>query len=254
MENIFYEYEKSFDKIIERLIALNNPLWRGFITINSPIKENPDILFIGINPGDGLSKEQGRVAFRTTQMYSDNFPFDRDGLSVENLKCRADGSIELDLFTDGNYDDGIWYNCRCKNSYIRNLLKIISKVAEYNTGEHFSKGIKPKWYDRLGKRIMVLNINPIVTKDVADLKTLMKAINVDNWQEIIHPLRILVRDSIKPKTIVFMGIEAYNDFIRNNERESGTIFGIPYITVNRGYGWGSTAYLESIAKKIADNL
>ncbi|MFI3240826.1 MAG: hypothetical protein R3Y22_09650 [Bacteroidales bacterium] len=254
MENIFYEYEKSFDKIIEKLITLNNPLWRGFITVNSPIVENPDILFIGINPGDGLFKEQGKVAFRTTQLYSELFPFDRDDYSVENLKFRDDGQIELDYFTDGNYTDGVWYNCRCKNQYVSNMLKIISKVAEYKTGEHFIKGVKPKWYDRLGKSVMVMNINPIVTKDVADLKTLMKAINVDNWQDIILPLRILVRDTIKPKTIVFMGVSAYCDFIRDGERKVDRIFGIPHITVNRSYGWGSTAYLESIAKNIVDNI
>ena len=57
----FITYQDSYIKIVEELISGYNKKrykeWKGFITLDGPVVEQPDILFIGINPGSGLYEE-----------------------------------------------------------------------------------------------------------------------------------------------------------------------------------------------------
>ncbi len=262
MEQKFYEYERSFDAIIETLTKKNYPEWRGFITMNGPLVERPDILFIEVNPGQNLYRQHNnKPSFRVSKMYSENFKYDRKQYPENNLKYRKDGTVELEYFCIDNYKKGSgeWYNCKLRkeSAYMSNFINIISNTAKVTTGEKFVVGKQPEWYDTFGKKIMMMNINPIATDNKNELDKLMNRLKLDTWKDIVRPLRALVKSTIKPKVIVFMGKAVCESFVTKADLKVNplnTILGIPYITVYRKPGWDSDRNLGCIADQIAKQL
>ena len=157
MENViekFIDYQDSYKEVIEELISDKkyHKDWKGFITLNGPIVEQPDILFIGINPGPGLyNVVKNKMPFKILKGGKLDESFFSE--NVETIKFidahpRKDGTIALDCFTAGNYKDGKWYNGNYKprNKFAWNIVTIIHEVAECLKYGKFKECEKPEWY------------------------------------------------------------------------------------------------------------
>lgn len=268
MENVnkkFIDYQNGYSSIVEKLKNGHREgkykEWKGFITINGPILFQPEILFIGINPGAGLFCETNyknggnKIPFRILNEEGSCY-YSEENYSLAEPIYRADGkTIALDWFTRGNYRNGSsWYDLKTKhgNRFVENMIKIICNVANGLGKGEFNKGTKPEWYETFGKQIMFLNICPLATDNEQQLRHLKKDLNVNEWEDIVKPIRILVRDSIKPKVIVFAGVSAYNSFMW--EDKGNTIFDTPVILIDRKRGYNAEKNLSNIANEIVKVL
>lgn len=260
----FIEYQNHFKDIIailkEGYLHGMYKEWKGFIPVNGPVLFNPDILFIGINPGQGLFIEANWestdnkkiVPFRI--LTGDDNCYSKEYFFPNKIKYRTDEkTIELDWFIDGNFKKNHWWDLNVKehNNFVRYMINILCKVAEMRTGEKFQKGKCPDWYNDFGKKIMFMNISPFATTDLSELNKLNKDLQIDEWNDYIKPLRILVRDNIKPKVIVFAGNTASKKFMRGDGEQ---LFGIPKITIERKRGWHADKNLSIIACQISAYL
>lgn len=277
MKNIkdeFIAYQDSFREIIEELINGYNAKprryndWKGFITLIGPVVENPEILFIGINPGEGLYyetnpnkilKKDHKMPFRMLEnnKYKNTFLFN-EKIKFREPHYRKDNKtiIELDCFIDENYREGHWYDEKLKNTFPLNMVRIIYNVAKQKYGEKFEKGKKPKWYDdKFGKSIMHLNIYPIATKSTSELRKIIKNLKkseIDVEQQSIAAIKNFVINALKPKVIVFAGKGAYYEFMGDNKKWKGKVISnnindIPIVAFSRKGAWE----IEKIAKKIS---
>lgn len=261
----FIEYQNQFSSIIEKLKEgrQNGRFadWKGVITVNGPVIYQPEILFMGINPGPGLYNEtnyrnnDNKVPFRILTGDS-NLYRDESAYPLSRLVYRSDGkTIALDWFTKSNYCEGSsWYELKIKrgNGFVENMLKIICKVA-FGLGKgEFVKGEKPEWYDTFGKDIMFMNVCPLATDNLNQLSRLKKELGINEWKDIVKPVRTLVRDNIKPKIIVFAGISAYNNFMWEDKGDQ--IFDIPVVIIDRKRGYNSEANLSKIASEIVERI
>lgn len=263
--NSFIEYQNKFGPIIAKLKEgrSNDRFsdWKGFITVSGPIVYQPEILFIGINPGPGLYNQinhksnEMRVPFRiltgSGNEYSDEHEY-----PLSKLIYRSDGkTIALDWFIRDNYEEGTsWYEMKTKkrNGFIENMIKIICNVAGGLRKGDFTKGEKPAWYDTFGKEIMFMNVSPFATDNLSQLQRLQRELKVDEWNDIVKPLRVLIRDSIKPKVIVFVGVSAYRTFMWKYKGDK--VFDIPVVVIDRKRGYNSETNLANVAAEIVDKL
>lgn len=105
---------------------------KGVITVNGPVIYQPEILFMGINPGPGLYNEtnyrnnDNKVPFRILTGDS-NLYRDESAYPLSRLVYRSDGkTIALDWFTKSNYCEGSsWYELKIKRGMVS--LKICLK-------------------------------------------------------------------------------------------------------------------------------
>ena len=194
----FIEYQNQFSSIIEKLKEGHQngrfADWKGVITVNGPVIYQPEILFMGINPGPGLYNEtnyrnnDNKVPFRILTGDS-NLYRDESAYPLSKLVYRSDGkTIALDWFTKSNYCEGSsWYELKIKrgNGFVENMLKIICKVA-FGLGKgEFVKGEKPEWYDTFGKEIMFMNVCPLATDNLNQLSRLKKELGINEWKDIV---------------------------------------------------------------------
>lgn len=261
----FVEYQNKFFSIIEKLKEGTRDGrfkdWKGFITINGPVVFKPELLFVGINPGPGLYNETNcndngnRVPFRILNDERSCYR-EESAFPLRKPIYRSDGkTIALDWFIKNNYrDESAWYELKTKpgNRFVENMIKIICKVAKGLGKGEFKRGMKPEWYDTFGKQIMFLNVCPLATDNLAQLNQLKKELGIDEWKDIVMPIRSLVKDRIKPKAIVFAGVGAYNNFMW--EDKGNKIFDIPVILIDRKRGYHSDKNLSNLASEIVEVL
>ena len=57
----FIAYQNQFKEIVDQLKQNCSSDWKGFITINGPVQKRPQLLFIGIHPGPGLSHAKRKI-------------------------------------------------------------------------------------------------------------------------------------------------------------------------------------------------
>ena len=186
--NGFVEYQNKFSSIIEKLKEGRQKRkfrdWKGLITVNGSVIYQPEILFIGINPGCGFYNEindknnTNKVPFRILTENGSCYRCESD-YPLSRLVYRADGeTIALDWFVKSNYkEDTLWYELKTKerNGFVENMTKVICKVADgWGKGE-FVRGEKPEWYDTFVKEIMVMNVFPLATDNQNQLLRLSKS-------------------------------------------------------------------------------
>ena len=214
----FIEYQNQFSSIIEKLKEGHQngrfADWKGVITVNGPVIYQPEILFMGINPGPGLYNETN---------YRNN-----------------DNKVPFRILTGDS------------NLYRDESAYPLSRLA-FGLGKgEFVKGEKPEWYDTFGKEIMFMNVCPLATDNLNQLSRLKKELGINEWKDIVKPVRTLVRDNIKPKIIVFAGISAYNNFMWEDKGDQ--IFDIPVVIIDRKRGYNSEANLSKIASEIVERI
>jgi len=244
-------------------------LYKGFITIQSPLILNPDILFIGINPGQGASRE------------SKNRGINEAPVRLFDPKIRTD----LDWYKDGNAKGCFikrkwhaykWYEKseKTNNSFVFNMIEILYKVSELKFPDKgIEKNQEPFWYEYFGQNIMFTNLYPISTKDIKDLDHIFKSLSkepslkslfgksklIRKWdvqRYFIRSIEDLV-ELVKPKTIVCIGTQTFNDFTFTTMKKTAKIFKgkkgkYPVIGFDRSGNWSKLS--PEIAKEIVDEL
>jgi hypothetical protein len=254
--------------------------YKGFITNLSPLVYQPEILFIGINPGDGAYKKaQGKnkeKAIPPIKTYnSDKFT---------ELNWFEDGNARAKKEKGKNIKGYKWYqrNKSVHNIFAANMIDLLYHIAERKYGEDLSaKNSLPDWYESLGKKVMFTNIYPIATTNIKDLDFIISNLSkedeirnelfhkeekIDNWGIRKYFIRT-VYDMIKllePKILVCLGFSAFKDltytptitsemFLIKNKVAITTLKNENCLVIGfkRSGNWSSL--LPSIAKAIVTN-
>jgi hypothetical protein len=245
-------------------------IYRGIITLQSPLVFNPEILFIGINSGDGAYREKN-----WNNLIKNETPLRMVG---EDEMCFK----ELNWFQRGNarVKPFEWYqrNQKPHNPFPKNMINLLYEIAaiKYNEPNDYNK---PLWYEDFGKRIMCTNLYPIVTTNASDLtkihRNLAHEIRLQNyWKSeskcnewdvrkfFIKRIYELV-ELTQPKLIVCMGLGAFNDFLFTNCKEEIPTTEItirdkkiPIVGFSRTrkVNWGSSQNIKKIASEICNQL
>jgi len=205
----FYQIEKlyrpMFDLFTDNQIEF--PEYKGSLTIDSYLCYQPDILILGYNPGHGK--------------YHD---WSKDGAHLVYT-----GERPLGIFEWGNANkDGAWYEMRkpVNNSYPKNILEFIYKFASiqgWGEGDYITR---PKWSNKIERRIMLMNLYPFGTEDVEKLHRLFSKIISqakdlydnkfdDEWavrRFLLYKLHHFVENNVKPKAILCLGRSTISDY------------------------------------------
>lgn len=240
--------------------------YKGFITLQSPIVFKPDILFIGINPGQGAYIENGKKP--PIRIFNPEIEIKLDWYKKGNARCKKIKNEWIKGYEWYQRDKGI------NNIFIVNMLQILYKVAELQYHDKDLENNKiPFWYESLGQNIMFTNLYPIATKNIKDLRTIFenlteaesinflfdhsKSVNVWNTQRyFIQRIEKLVH-LVQPKTIVCVGTQAFNDFTFESKRKESKVFktiknGYPIIGFSRSGNW--SGLIPEIAKEIVTSI
>lgn len=241
-------------------------LYKGFITLQSPLIFNPDILFIGINPGQGAFKENGSKT--PIRIFNPEIEIKLDWYKNGNARCEKNKNEWIKAYEWYQKDKGI------NNIFIVNMLQILYKVAELQyPDKELEKNKIPFWYESLGQNIMFTNLYPIATKNIKDLRTVFENLTEDEslnslfgqsksksvWytqRYFIQRIEELVQ-LVQPKAIVCVGTHAFNDFTFTHERRKSKVFktekkGYPTIGFSRLGNW--SGLIPEIAKEIVASI
>lgn len=249
-------------------------LYKGIITLQSPIIPEPEILFIGINPGEGAynALNKGRS--------------ERNGTPLRMVVCETSEPKLLNLYQIGNArfkekgNDWVGYNWfeRDKpkgNRFPRLLIDLLYEVAKCKYPHQYKENTpchtaEPFWFDDFGKKIMYTNLYPIATKNTKDLDRIFSRLGksatlLDLWEKkrIWEVKRFFIKQTnelvklTQPKVIVCVGSTAYKDFTYQQIKKSERIFcttkyDIPVIGFSRSGSWSNLT--PHIAKKINEML
>jgi hypothetical protein len=242
--------------------------YKGFITQLSPVIYQPDILFIGINPGQGAFIENCNNGIKEPPV----------------IMLNPNKNIELDWFKDGNarankknWKAFKWYerDKSINNIFVANLIDLLYFIAEEKYGvSKTEKNQRPNWYEDFGKKIMFTNLYPIATKNTTDLMSILNSLSRENelkqyWLDALKNEKkinnwIVRKYFIKriyeivnltsPKVIVCLGMTSYNDFTFSSSRKKIKInterknVNCPIIGFSRKGNWSNL--IPEIAKEI----
>jgi hypothetical protein len=295
VENILKQYTEIEDRIfpIKEFLLNNqnnskyNKLFKGIITLQSPLIYNPEILFIGINPGDGAYKELNNKENNSEII----IPLRMLGENEQDFR-------ELNWFQTGNargehiHGSKSWIGYKwfqrdkkVNNSFPANLIDLLyhignEKYSKSSETRHFDNNSIPFWFNDLGQKIMYTNLYPISTENLNDLNKMLNSLGkekdlsplwkkhlgnskrINNWtvrKFFIRNAEDLVRIT-KPKIIVCMGLSAFNDFSYSHQKNKKIVYAekrldddvFPVIGFNRKGSWKHI--VNEVALKIKERM
>lgn len=242
-ENLIEELVKIENKYLPIIKILEiNPiykkLYRGFITIQSKINHNPELLLLGINPGDGAFKELKSKEGFPKRIISDPV----------YLK-----SLNLDWFKKGNargeFIEKKWYGYhwfektkKINNSFPSRMIDILYSYSEklHPDKKHDIRKLNDLIENDVHNKIVYTNICPIATVSIKELKEIFNLLSKEkNIGEIIgtkdkvtsamvknffRQRMIDTINVIKPKAIVLLGHSAYQDLTLLNDYKGQNVF------------------------------
>lgn len=257
-------------------------LYKGIITIQGPLVYKPEVLFIGINPGEGAYRELNQFSGKNITPLR---MFDSYGKYGNQMDWYKAGNARGFFKIKNNWIDFEWFqrDQRINNPFIKNMIDFLYEIAkikypdQYNL-EKYDHNMEPIWYRTFGKSVMCTNLYPIATTNISDLSKMLDSLaqeevlqnlweeckgndkSINNWtvrKFFIRRADELIR-LVKPKIIVCMGTTAFNDFTYLNERGKKTYytekkFGetkIPVIGFSRRGQW--SGLIPDIAKQIVE--
>lgn len=213
-------------------------LYKGIITLNSPLVFKPEILFIGINAGAGAYNIKNPTRNETPlRMVGE------DEMCLKELNLYEKGNARGYFKNKKEWVPYEWYqrNQRVNNTFPKNMIDLLYDIAklkftdDYKAEKYDNKKL-PFWYENFGQKIMYTNLYPIATTNTADLKKIHEKLAGEEelqkyWEEssgkdtsinewvvrkyFISRAYELVK-LVQPKVIVLMGKSAYNDFVDSN--------------------------------------
>lgn len=258
-------------------------LYKGISTLQSPLISQPEILFIGINNGDGAYREannslktsENKTPLRWYNEPDSLFPSELNWFEKGNARGRF---TELE---EKNWEGYEWHqrDKKVNNIFPKNMIDLLYAIAKlkYPEAEHNEDdNTVPFWYEELGKRVMYTNLYPISTTKVKQLKPIhvhlakepeLRALwkeakgderTINEWvvrKYFMTSISRLVK-LVEPKLIVCMGMTATNDFTFEKHKDKKIVttertFGdrkVPIIGFSREGNWNSI--IPEIAKTI----
>lgn len=206
-------------------------LYKGFMTFQSEINSNPDILFLGINPGDGAFNEKNK---KNNSLKEIVFPkrIISEAVYLKGLKLdwfkkgvSRGESIEKKWFA---YD---WFENTKKinNSFPARMIDLLYSYTEKLHPDKKSQRnvIIEILENEIQNKIVYTNICPIATKSIKELNEIINKLSKEKGIEKIigsndkaspSALKNFFRqrtidfiNEINPKVIVLLGHTAYQD-------------------------------------------
>jgi hypothetical protein len=199
-------------------------LYKGIISIQSKISFQPEILFIGINPGEGAFLEKNHKSGNT-------FYFPKELLTKNT-------SLELNWFKDNNARYGKWFdeNAKTKNSFPKQMIDILLNFSEKKLGKRIdlkNEYERNLFINEIANKIVYTNICPIATKSTKELKIIYKKLAEENtlknhWngtvQNFFRQRAIDLILELQPKLIVCVGNSAYKELFLKNTSNKEKVF------------------------------
>jgi hypothetical protein len=200
-------------------------LYYGFDVIDGQIIKNPDILFIGINPGQGNGNRHFEVIIDSEQMsYVDVYNTD--------YKTQYIGGYTLAEFTI---------------DIIRNLGIAESDIQDY-----------------MLEKCVKTNLYHIITNNTTDIKSCLDTIaNYGDYYNKSNYFCVELIKLLQPKIVVFEGVGAYNPIIEDcceakhtwNKEGNLAYFTIDELNVHGiGYKRNNLRGMEIDAATVADKI
>ncbi len=244
-------------------------LYKGFITMQSPLLFNPEILFLGINPGQGAFNENKNLGIdETIRIFEPDKQVRLDWYKKGNARCQK---------KNGKWVKGYeWFerNQGINNQFVANMIELLYEVAKLKfPDENVVPNTLPSWFETFGQNIMFTNLYPVATKDTEDLNKIFRYFSkeeeifthfgfskpVKKWdiqRGFIRNIEKTVK-LVEPKVIVCMGTQAFNDFTYTTTKKNKKVFtgkkgDFPVIGFNRSGNWSNL--ITDIATAIFDNM
>lgn len=277
---MFDKYKKLENKIkiiIDLLETKKNTKeyyykYKGIATLLSPLYANPDILFLGINSGDGAFNElngNNKTNKTPLRIIGEDESFIKGELDWFKPNTARGGIV------NGEWEAYEWFqrDKKINNKFPANMIDLLFMIAEKKYHEiTSSNNCEPTWKKEISEKIIYTNLYPIITKNTAILKavhkSLLKEDTLRHLWESEKPKEWDVRkyfislthelvDLVKPKIIICMGTTAFNDFTYTHDKKDDKIFtssykNIPIIGFNRSGNW--TPLLPELANRIYAEL
>lgn len=229
----YYEIEQEILPVMKFLEGHKHEeaykeLYKGFITLQSPLLSNPEILFLGINPGQGVFIENKNNGIKDTiRIFKPDKSEELDWYKNGNARCQK---------RNGKWSKGYeWYerNKGINNKFGAKMIDLLYEIADLKYPDETLKsdGV-PLWFGTFGQKIMFTNLYPIATENTDGLKKIMNLLKIqtelntlfknpkDEWEVrryFVQRIRDLVK-LVKPKVIVCIGFTAFDDFTYNQKK------------------------------------
>lgn len=255
-------------------------LYKGFLPLQGPIVYQPEILFLGYNPGLGAyeeAKNNNKKVPPVRMLAKENKPFTQ---------------VDLDWYKDGVAYGGYknpkekkgwvsykWYQTDklINNDFPVRMLQLLNEVAKIKyPHEKNNPAELPSWYETLGQNIIYYNLYPIATKDISELGKIHTALSreqslkeywqqskgdqkrITNWIIRKYFIKRVIElvELTQPKVIVCLGVETFNDFCSVKRSKDSNLFKertikgntYPVIGLDRSGNW--TGRITPLAKQI----
>lgn len=223
--------EAKFNPIIEVLEekkCQNNfkyrDFYKGIISIQSKISFQPEILFLGINPGEG-SFVQKNYKEKTT------YYFPQELLTTST-------TLDLNWFRDNNARHGKWFDnkAKIKNSFPKQMIEILLNFSEKKLGRKINLKNEEErnlFINQVANKIVCTNICPIATKSTKELKSIFKKLSNEEtlksyWngtvKNFFRQRTIDLILELQPKLIVCVGSSVYRDLILKDTSKKEKVF------------------------------
>ncbi len=266
----YSEIERKIQPIVEFLEENKTKykdLYKGIITLQSPIVFQPEIFFLGVNPGDGAYNELNQKNAETIE--TPLRMIGKDERFKKGINWFEKGNA-YGQKVNGKWEGYEWYqkNKPINNSFPKRMIDLL-----YEIGKHkcvgYSNDTELFWYNTLGKSIMYSNLYPIATTNITDLYKILNSIakvnqlnllwenqeNPNNWdvRKFFIKLTDELIDLVKPKIIVCLGKSAFDDFLFKKHDNNKKVYkskknNISVIGFSRQGNW--SGLLSEVADKI----
>jgi hypothetical protein len=212
-------------------------IYKGFITFQSKIHYNPDILFLGINPGEGAfnelnNKKELPVEIRFPNRVIGNATYFKN-LNLDWFKK----GVSRGEFIDKKWFAYEWHESTKKinNSFPARMIELLYSYTEklHPDKKTQKKDIIDIIENQIQDKIVYTNIYPIATKSIIELNEIINKLSKEkgiekiigsNDKAIPSVLKNFFRqriidfiNEINPKVIVLLGHTVYQDLTLLND-------------------------------------
>ena len=233
------EYLKVFEQIKPYLDDMRDnwhlyPYYRGWADIDSPIIFKPDILFIGINRGDGRFRSWNWNKKKINYSLPPDYP--------------TPWRSHLHYTEKGTARNNEWWdNSPLRNMFPYTICELLVRVYR-NFNEYAFSYPRKELTSVFESKVMATNVYTMVTSEASELRHLMKDYHKNTGINIKQLCKKRLKELIKltqPKVVVLLGKTVEKDivYIMNDLQQ-------PYICISRQRGWHGKENICKAADKI----
>jgi hypothetical protein len=230
-------------------------LYKGLISIQSKIANNPDILFLGINPGEGAYIEINQKSKKNK--FPERLISNNDYLSSIELDWLKKG-VSRGEKIKGNWFAYEWYerDKKINNSFPSRMIDLLYFLGESKLGKGLdskSEIFTKKFNEEITDKIVYTNINPIATKSTTELEKIITLLSKEeslknHWKpdkqnritksivkNFFRQRTFDLINILKPKVIVCLGNTVYSELTYRKIGNKSKVFTSKYNVRNIEY-------------------